>query len=269
MKVCATVTTSSPGPTPAAIIARWSAAVPDPTPTAWAAPQACANSFSKRSRIGPPMNRVLRTTSVIAASISDWMLAYCALRSQSGISTLPPSIRLSTGARPTGPRLRFTSSNFRTGPAAQSSAPRLEPQEHFAPGFHRLVDRVDHLERLAPFDSVDQGVPIGFERLHHVEIELPMVVREIGRILAPLLEHPVVAFFLLVENPRPEPIGRETADLDGSFLSIEMDAPLQVLRLDAGRGLDHSESAAPELHQHDRGVLDFDLVHDGAPFGED
>jgi hypothetical protein len=51
--VIAVVITSSPGPTPAASRARWSAAVPELTATAWLVPQWVANAVSKRSTSSP------------------------------------------------------------------------------------------------------------------------------------------------------------------------------------------------------------------------
>ena len=56
MNVFGTVTTVSPGFTPAAISANRSASVPLPTPTQCRAPQNSAKSRSNPSTIGPPMN---------------------------------------------------------------------------------------------------------------------------------------------------------------------------------------------------------------------
>src|SRR5260370_39846715 len=54
--VLGAVMTASPGPTPVARSARWSASVPEPTPTAWRAPQVGAHSRSKGGR-SPPRRR--------------------------------------------------------------------------------------------------------------------------------------------------------------------------------------------------------------------
>ena len=54
MKVCGTVTTMSPGCTPAAVSAKRTASVPLATPTQYFESQYAANSFSKFSTIGPP-----------------------------------------------------------------------------------------------------------------------------------------------------------------------------------------------------------------------
>src|SRR3954453_7832604 len=47
------VITSSPGPTPASTIARWSPAVPLDTAAQWRASTASATSSSKRAPVGP------------------------------------------------------------------------------------------------------------------------------------------------------------------------------------------------------------------------
>ena len=52
MNVCATVTTASPGPTPAAISANRTASVPLATPTQYFVPQKAANSRSNASTCG-------------------------------------------------------------------------------------------------------------------------------------------------------------------------------------------------------------------------
>src|SRR6266576_3910347 len=75
MKVCGTVTTMSPGATPAAIKAKRSASVPLLTPTQNCASQNSANSRSNSSTIGPPMNpavaKVFFTTASNSVS-SSW-----------------------------------------------------------------------------------------------------------------------------------------------------------------------------------------------------
>ena len=53
VKVMETVTTSSPGPTPAAARASCSAEVPELTATAWETPQQAAKARSKRSTGSP------------------------------------------------------------------------------------------------------------------------------------------------------------------------------------------------------------------------
>jgi hypothetical protein len=55
-KVNGTVMTSSPGPMPAATSARCSAAVPELTPTPWAAPEYAANSRSNAATSSPRTN---------------------------------------------------------------------------------------------------------------------------------------------------------------------------------------------------------------------
>ena len=59
MNVFGTVSTVSPGCTPAAISAKRKASVPLPTPTQCGVSQNSANSTSKSSTIGPPMNRAV------------------------------------------------------------------------------------------------------------------------------------------------------------------------------------------------------------------
>ena len=56
MNVCDTVTTASPGPTPAPIRANRTASVPFATPAQYLAPQNSANSRSKPSTWAPPTN---------------------------------------------------------------------------------------------------------------------------------------------------------------------------------------------------------------------
>jgi hypothetical protein len=52
-KVIVGHSTRSPGPTPCRSSARWSAAVPDESATAWPAPTYAASSVSKASTCGP------------------------------------------------------------------------------------------------------------------------------------------------------------------------------------------------------------------------
>ena len=69
MKVCGTVTIISPCPIPAAMKAKRSASVPLFTPTQYLLSQYAANSFSKSSTIGPPMNpALLKAFSTTASS---------------------------------------------------------------------------------------------------------------------------------------------------------------------------------------------------------
>src|SRR5476649_189207 len=84
-----TVITSSPGPTPAASNARWSAAVPELTATPWSAPHTAANSCSNASTSSPSTNWLVSSTRAIAASTSDLMLWYSARKSTNG--TIRPS----------------------------------------------------------------------------------------------------------------------------------------------------------------------------------
>src|SRR2546427_740913 len=89
MKVFGTVTTVSPGRTPAAIRANRKASVPLPTPTHCCTPQNCAKSRSKSSTIRPPTNpaviRALRKTDTDSSSNSRWG----ATRSKKGMLPLP------------------------------------------------------------------------------------------------------------------------------------------------------------------------------------
>jgi len=64
------VITSSPGPMPSARNASAIASVPVPTPTAWAAPEACANSVSKAVSSGPRMNHPRAITRSMAARMA-------------------------------------------------------------------------------------------------------------------------------------------------------------------------------------------------------
>src|ERR1039457_6083277 len=64
-KVNGVVITSSPGPIPAASNARCNALVPEFTPTASAAPQYPANSFSNAATSGPRLYWALRSRSGI------------------------------------------------------------------------------------------------------------------------------------------------------------------------------------------------------------
>jgi hypothetical protein len=71
MNVFGTVTTVSPGRTPAARSANRSASVPLPTPTASRVPVNSANSRSKPSTIGPPMNPAVRSADRNTATSSS------------------------------------------------------------------------------------------------------------------------------------------------------------------------------------------------------
>jgi hypothetical protein len=94
MNVLATVTTSSPGPTPKASRARVRASVPLATPQACATPQYRANSSSSRRHSSPPMNCPPATTRATAPSISSRIRAYWALRSTMGTDTVAVSAML-------------------------------------------------------------------------------------------------------------------------------------------------------------------------------
>lgn len=65
------VTTSSPGPIPAAAYATCSAAVPEVTATAGVPPVCSARSSSKRVTAGPVVSQSPRSTSVTAATSSS------------------------------------------------------------------------------------------------------------------------------------------------------------------------------------------------------
>src|SRR3989442_3088181 len=84
--VCDTVMTSSPDDTPHARMASCSASVPEPTPIECLVPQYAANSWSNARTFGPMVSCMLSRTSSIAARTSSRIVAYCALRSTSGIS---------------------------------------------------------------------------------------------------------------------------------------------------------------------------------------
>ena len=71
MKVLGTVTTASPGPTPAAMRAKRRASVPEPTPMQYRLSQKAANSSSKPATWGPPMNMPAAMASVTAGTTSD------------------------------------------------------------------------------------------------------------------------------------------------------------------------------------------------------
>ena len=88
-KVNGTVTTSSPGPTPAASSARWSALDPLLTPMACPTPQAAANSASKANTSSPSTYWPEASTPSTAASMSSLIEWYCAFKSTSGIMPLP------------------------------------------------------------------------------------------------------------------------------------------------------------------------------------
>jgi len=85
MNVWAVVITSSPGPMSSAWSASTRAAVPLPQPTATGARWNAAQAASNSATAGPPMKAVLVMTRAMAASMSGWMAAYCALRSTSGM----------------------------------------------------------------------------------------------------------------------------------------------------------------------------------------
>ena len=76
MNVWATVTTASPGPTPAAMSAKRTASVPLPSPTQNLVPQYSANSRSNASTSGPPMKAAdriaLRAAAINSSSSSRW-----------------------------------------------------------------------------------------------------------------------------------------------------------------------------------------------------
>src|SRR6266545_299019 len=63
--------TSSPGPMPAANTAAWSAAVPELTATAWAAPTAAATARSNSATRGPVVSRPPRSTASAACTSSS------------------------------------------------------------------------------------------------------------------------------------------------------------------------------------------------------
>jgi hypothetical protein len=67
-KVSALVTSSSPGPTPAANAAPWRAAVPEEKVTAKGASQASAIASSNESTAGPCVSQALRSVSITAST---------------------------------------------------------------------------------------------------------------------------------------------------------------------------------------------------------
>src|SRR5882672_2518865 len=80
--------TSSPGPIFSAIRHAKSASVPEETPTACEQLLYCAIAFSHCSTFGPKMKCCDSITSAMAASTSDLIVEYCALRSSSGTCIL-------------------------------------------------------------------------------------------------------------------------------------------------------------------------------------
>src|SRR5579872_642578 len=78
------VMTSSPGPMFSAMRHTIRASLPDETPIPWEQFEYSAILFSHSSTLGPRMKRCDSSTSATAASISGFMLAYCALRSSRG-----------------------------------------------------------------------------------------------------------------------------------------------------------------------------------------
>src|SRR5271165_3457666 len=76
--------TSSPGPMFSAIRQASKASVPEDTPIACEQCEYAAIPFSHCSTFGPKMKCWDSSTSAIAASTSALMVAYCALRSNSG-----------------------------------------------------------------------------------------------------------------------------------------------------------------------------------------
>src|SRR5437773_1745938 len=81
---CAVVMTSSPGFTPSARMAIWSASVPLAQETQCFTPRAAAQACSKASTCGPRMKAESAITLRIASSISSRIDRYCALRSTKG-----------------------------------------------------------------------------------------------------------------------------------------------------------------------------------------
>src|SRR6266508_2744742 len=115
VKVWATVTTSSPGPTPSAASARWTAAVPEATPTARLVPQNPAKAASKAATSGPMMKRPASTTLAIAASSSRCCARYAARTSTSG--TVCP-LKLTSGLGWFGPGMVASAATGRHQPGA-------------------------------------------------------------------------------------------------------------------------------------------------------
>jgi hypothetical protein len=88
MKVCETVITSSPGPTPSAFRISSMAVVPFDTPIASGASQKAANSSSNARVSAALMNDWRSSTRSIAASISGPIARYCAFRSTRGMVSI-------------------------------------------------------------------------------------------------------------------------------------------------------------------------------------
>jgi len=88
MKLLAGTATSSSGPTPRALRARYRASVPFPTPMQCFTPQNEANLSSKDLTYLPPTKAVSEMTLEMASSICGLMAWYCLFRSTSGICIL-------------------------------------------------------------------------------------------------------------------------------------------------------------------------------------
>src|ERR1035437_2418188 len=89
INVCGTVTTASPGLTPAAISANLNASVPLPTPTQWRASQNNANAVSNLSTAGPPTKLAVSRTPLNAATNSSLISWCCVTRSKNAILSPP------------------------------------------------------------------------------------------------------------------------------------------------------------------------------------
>src|SRR5437870_6612389 len=87
MKVLGTVTTMSPGATPAAISANRSASVPLPTPMQCFVSVNFAKSSSNFSTIGPPTNPAVSSAALKTDTSSSSSSRCCMMRSTSGIFT--------------------------------------------------------------------------------------------------------------------------------------------------------------------------------------
>src|SRR5688572_7082242 len=88
MNVFGTVTTVSPGRTPAAISAKRNASVPLATPTACRTSQKSANSRSNSSTIEPPTNPAVLSARRKTDTSSGSSASCCATRSRNGIGRL-------------------------------------------------------------------------------------------------------------------------------------------------------------------------------------
>ena len=162
MNVLGTVTTKSPCPIPAAMSAKRSASVPLLTPTQSLTPQNAANSFSKESIIGPPINPAVSSAAVKTSTKSSRSSRCGATRSKN-------EIRLSSLilAFPIVFSLSFSQNTRRV---SRDDRTRRNTLGHYAPGAHDRSlthghlreDRRPRSDRSAFLDQSGLNLPILF-----------------------------------------------------------------------------------------------------------